>query len=135
MMKHNSVSVLSPPDGWACVESGIYRANFVSSTNVNFLRLAGIRTVVNMSTVNLRLGTVLVAAGIHVFQPCVSAARDDTESPEDDTRSQISDEIAKECLQYLLDKSHHPLVLTAPSSGGLEVATLVGCLRRLQVEV
>jgi hypothetical protein len=135
MMKASNLTALTPPDGWACVESGIYRANALSQANVSFFRLTGVRTVVNMSTVNLRLANSLSSAGMTVFQPCVSSARDDTESPEDDTRSQISDEIAKECLQYLLESSHHPLVLTAPNSGGLEVATLVGCLRRLQVRV
>ena len=47
-------------------------------------------------------------------------------------RSHISDEIAKDALQFVLNPSNHPLLLTVSSAGGLEVATLVGCLRRLQ---
>jgi len=50
------------------------------------------------------------------------------------TTTHISDEIIKESLQLLLDPSHQPLVLTVATtgSGTLEVATLVGCLRRMQ---
>mmetsp|Transcript_25633 Transcript_25633/g.57502 ORF Transcript_25633/g.57502 Transcript_25633/m.57502 type:complete len:227 (+) Transcript_25633:107-787(+) len=117
---------LVPPDGWAVVESGIYRATSLAQTHVSFLKLTGVRTVVNLSTAQLRLAGSLEASGIRVFQPCATQG---------EQRSQISDEIAKEALQFVLEPAHQPLALThstKEASGSLDVAALVGCLRRLQ---
>lgn len=81
-----------------------------------------------MAVSNLRQANVMETGGIRVFQPCASK----TSQTSVVARSQISDEIAKEALQFILEPSHQPLVLTVATSGSLEVATLVGCLRRLQ---
>jgi len=127
-----SKALLAPPDGWAVVEPQIYRAASIAQPHLPFLKLAGIRTVVNMSTTTLSLAAACVACGMQVYQPCATVvARDQSQ---DDQRSPVSDEIAKDALEFILSEDHHPLVLTGPyrGSSGLEVAALVGCLRRVQ---
>ena len=123
----HSGTLLCPPDGWAAVEGGsIFRCASISKADLTFLRLTGIRCVVNMSTHPLALAA---ANGMIVFQPCAGLDHASNE----DQRSQFSDEIAKDALEMILNKELYPLVLTGSrSSSGLEVAALVGCLRRVQ---
>ena len=45
--------------------------------------------------------------------------------------SSISHELIKEAMRYVLDVTHHPLLVMS-SSGTHQVGALVGCLRRLQ---
>ena len=151
-----------PPDGWAVVEPKIYRAAFLGVHHIHFLRSRGIKTVVNMSTDKLSQHVVQgmgkddnaapwSGEAITLLEPCApsggpmmtASGDEDTATPDlmvmaaaaanqEETRPQISDEIAKEALELILEPKHQPLVLTMAAPGGLEVCTLVGCLRRLQ---
>jgi hypothetical protein len=115
-------------------------ANGISSSHISFLKSVGIKTVINMSASNLRQATSLETTGIQVYQPAVKSSASSSSSSSHQsimanrTTTHISDEIIKESLQLLLDPSHQPLVLTVATTGSstLEVATLVGCLRRMQ---
>jgi hypothetical protein len=120
--------LLTPPEGWAVVEPGLFRSSYLTAGHLPFLTLTGVKTVVNMSTKSLGAAAALEAVDLRVFQPCVLASQATS-----DDRSQFGDEIVKDALEFILEKSHHPLVLTGVRpSNGLEVAALVGCLRRVQ---
>jgi hypothetical protein len=126
-------SLQQPPEGWAIVELSIYRATTITNSHIPFLKLKGCNTVVNLASQSFHgsLVNAIEAAGMGLYQPCVSQANLPAAST--DNRSQISDEIVKDVLEFVLEPSFQPLVLTGSrASNGVEVAALVGCLRRVQ---
>ena len=117
----------TPPEKFGCVERGLYRSAFPTTASHEYLKLLGLRTVVNLSQeLPMRavisgfedLGAELINLGLAVWtrpgQPS------------------ISHELIKEALQLVLDVQRQPVLLIS-ASGTHEVGTLVGCLRRLQV--
>lgn len=123
------LSQLQPPDGWALVEQHIYRSNSLSAQQLPFLKHIGICTIVSLSRDAVRetLATALEVESIALHQPCAPTHKNEMEA-----RVFISEEVVKETLQFALCPQNHPLLLTHANPGGLEVATLVGCLRRFQ---
>ena len=117
----------TPPEKFGCVERGLYRSAFPTTASHEYLKLLGLRTVVNLSQeLPMRavisgfedLGAELINLGLAVW------TRPD--------QPPISHELIKEALQLVLDVQRQP-VLMISASGTHEVGTLVGCLRRLQV--
>mmetsp|Transcript_7436 Transcript_7436/g.12582 ORF Transcript_7436/g.12582 Transcript_7436/m.12582 type:complete len:225 (-) Transcript_7436:71-745(-) len=115
-----------PPDKFGLVESQVYRSAFPTPASFEYLRLLGVRTVLNLSQeLPMRavishfeeIGAELKNIGLNVWT-----------HPRCPT---ISQELVKMALELLLDRTCHPLLVIS-SSGTHEVGTLVGCLRRIQ---
>ena len=119
-------AALVPCDNFGHVESNVYRSAFPNPESFDHLKLLSLRTVINLSQEALtRAATsffqenqvLLVDVGLQVWSHPKCAS--------------ISPELIKEAMSYVLDSSHHPLLVMS-SSGTHQVGTLVGCLRRLQ---
>ena len=115
-----------PPDKFGAIEPNVYRSAFPTPESFGHLKLLGLRTVVNLSQEALtRASTsffqenhvLLIDVGLHVWT--------------DPDCEPISHELIKEAMRYVLDATHHPLLVMS-SSGTHQVGVLVGCLRRLQ---
>jgi len=115
-----------PPDKFALVEPQVYRAAFPTPQSFEYLRLLGLRTILNLSQeLPMRavisqfeeMGAELNNVGLRVWTH--------PRCPP------ISNELVKAALQVLLDRSCHPILLMS-SSGTHQLGTIVGCLRRLQ---
>ena len=122
-MRH---SQLVPPDKFGAIETGVYRSAFPTPESFGHLKLLALRTVVNLSQEALTRATtsfflenhvLIVDVGLHVWTHPKCAP--------------ISDELIKEAMRYVLDMTHHPLLVMS-ASGTHQVGVLVGCLRRLQ---
>ncbi len=123
-MQHTNL--LAPPDKFGAIEVGVYRSAFPTPESFGHLKLLALRTVVNLSQEALTRATtcffqenhvLLVDVGLQVWTHPKCAP--------------ISHELIKEAMRYILDATHHPLLVMS-SSGTHQVGTLVGCLRRLQ---
>lgn len=117
---------LVPSDKFGAVEPGVYRSAFPNPESFGHLKLLSLRTVINLSQEALtRAATsfflenhvLLVDVGLQVWTHPSCAP--------------ISHELVKEAMRYVLDATHHPLLVMS-SSGTHQVGALVGCLRRLQ---
>ena len=118
--------VFLPPDKFGLVEPQVYRAAFPAPEHFGHLRQLSIRTVVNLSQEALTRGVLgffqesgvhVADVGLQVWTHPMCAA--------------ISTELVKEAMRFVLDRTHHPLLILS-SSGTHQVGALVGCLRRLQ---
>lgn len=115
-----------PPDRFGAVEPKVYRSAFPGPESFDHLRLLSLNTVVNLSQEALTRSAksffrendiTLADVGLQVWtHPAMPT---------------ISHELIKEALSYVLDPSHHPLLVVS-ASGTHQVGVLVGCLRRLQ---
>jgi len=115
------------------VETSIYRATVITNAHIPFLKLRGCNTVVNLASQSYHgsLVNAIEAAGMGLYQPCISSSN--LSAASSDYRSQISDEIVKDALEFILEPSFQPLVLTGSrTSNGIELAVLVGCMRRVE---
>jgi hypothetical protein len=121
-----AASSFCPPDRYGLIEPGLYRSAFPSPDSFGHLRLLGLRTVVNLSQEALTRAAagflaenniLLADVGLQVW----------THPKCDD----ISHELIKEAMGFVLDNKYHPLLVVS-ASGTHQVGALVGCLRRLQ---
>ena len=118
--------LLVPPGKYGLVEPGVHRSAFPSPASFRFLRLLGLRTVLNLSREKpMRTVTNFFSeAGIEVVDVGLGVWTHEDSRP-------ISEELIKGALELLLDRARHPLLVLS-SSGTHQTGTLVGCLRRSQ---
>lgn len=108
----------SPPDGWSCVDDAIYRANTILPSHFPFLKCMGIRSVVNVTSPSKSLQLAADSSSILLIEF-------------NSTSTIMSDTIAQEVIAFTMCPLNQPLLISASSPGCVEVATIVGCLRRI----
>lgn len=105
------MSILAPPHAFAIVERGVYRSNMPHPTDMPFLLRLGLRTVVILSPEQpLRaVSEQFEAANVRVCQLAGTLPAQDT------TWKPVHDEIIKEALELVLDRTIHPILLLCTS--------------------
>lgn len=117
---------LEPPEWYSIVSDGIGRCGALSFNNFSFLALQGYKKFLFLCEDEPHQSTVAFMEKNHIGVKKI---------PFYEGRARLSwrtqmDEVMKETLEYLLDKSNHPVLITSTSS--LTLCTVIGCLRRLQ---
>jgi protein tyrosine/serine phosphatase len=120
-----------PPALFGIVQPGVYRSNAPVDENLPFLALLNLRSVLYLSPEVLLKSVVDFFAGDE-SQRKVKLIEHGLESwRPDPSWTPVCDEFIKTALELILDIKNHP-VLVCCTSGILQTAPLVGCLRRLQ---
>lgn len=123
-----AMSYRAPPL-FGIVQPGIYRSNAPVDENLPFLARLNLKTVLYLSPEVLLKSVVDFLAG---GQNKVKLIEHGLESwRPDPSWTPICDEFIKTALELILDVKNHP-VLICCTSGILQTAPVVGCLRRLQ---
>ncbi|KAJ1936829.1 hypothetical protein FBU59_004934 [Linderina macrospora] len=127
-MKEYPEYFVEVPEAFAMVEDGVYRCSGVLTQNqIKYLDTLNLKTVVILSVEGpsrlfaqyvRRRGIQKLHLGMTRWQSNLGW-------------KPVSEELIKEALQSVLDKTNHPLLIVC-SSGVRETGTLVGCLRKLQ---
>jgi len=118
---------LCPPTVFGIVEPKVYRTNSLYPINFPFIKMLGLKTVVQLSpevpikavTQFLEENNIkLIHLGLKAWKP-------------DLTWKPVTEELMKEALEIVLDVNTYPVMVTC-TTGVHQTGVLVGCLRRLQ---
>eukprot|EP00026_Physarum_polycephalum_P015551 Phypoly_transcript_16261.p1 GENE.Phypoly_transcript_16261~~Phypoly_transcript_16261.p1 ORF type:complete len:193 (+),score=32.06 Phypoly_transcript_16261:117-695(+) len=124
---HQIPQQLCPPAAFGIIEPGIYRTNSLYPANFPYVKLLGLKTMVQLSpevpikavTQFLEENNVkLIHLGLKAWKP-------------DTTWKPVTEELIKEALEIVLNSENHPVMVTC-TSGVHQTGVLVGCLRRIQ---
>ncbi|XP_078432846.1 inositol diphosphatase DSP1-like isoform X2 [Wolffia australiana] len=125
--------LLTPPKNFAMVESGIYRSEFVESSNYSFLDSLNLRSILCLCKESHSEATeeFISSRGIRLFQLNIDCRKGSLVGDDE--------EAIAEALKILTDSTNHP-VLIQYQSGKVSIASqftragciLVGCFRKLQ---
>jgi len=118
---------LSPPALFGIIEPQLYRTNSLYPVNFPFIKMLGLKTVVQLSP------EVPIKAVSNFFQENnINLIHLGLKSWNvDSSWKPLTDELVKECLEIVLNYDYYPLMITC-TSGVHQSGVLVGCLRRLQ---
>ncbi|EGC37492.1 hypothetical protein DICPUDRAFT_22039, partial [Dictyostelium purpureum] len=116
-----------PPAIFGTIEPQLYRTNSLYPANFPFIKLLGLKTVVQLSP------EVPIKAVSSFFQENnINLIHLGLKSWKVDSNwKPLTDELIKECLEIVLNYDYYPLMITC-TSGVHQTGVLVGCLRRLQ---
>ncbi|KYQ89847.1 Arf guanyl-nucleotide exchange factor [Tieghemostelium lacteum] len=120
---------LSPPSLFGIVEPQLYRTNSLYPVNFPFIKMLGLKTVIQLSPeVPIKaVSTFFEENSINLIHLGLKSWKVDTSS----SWKPITEELIKECLEFVLNYDYYPLMITC-TSGVHQTGVLVGCLRRLQ---
>ncbi|KAF2070151.1 hypothetical protein CYY_008536 [Polysphondylium violaceum] len=118
---------LSPPALFGIIEPQLYRTNSLYPVNFPFIKMLGLKTVVQLSP------EVPIKAVSNFFQENnINLIHLGLKSWNvDSSWKPLTDELVKECLEIVLNYDYYPLMITC-TSGVHQSGVLVGCLRRIQ---
>ncbi|EAL67263.1 hypothetical protein DDB_G0280073 [Dictyostelium discoideum AX4] len=118
---------LSPPALFGTIEPLLYRTNSLYPANFPFIKLLGLKTVVQLSPeVPIKaVSSFFQENNINLIHLGLKSWKVDI------SWKPLTDELIKECLEIVLNYDYYPLMITC-TSGVHQTGVLVGCLRRLQ---
>lgn len=119
-----------PPDHFAIVESGVYRASLPqSSSHFSFLSHLALKSILNISQEIPSKQLLQFCANNSIelknfgMSPKIVASSF--------KHAHVREELVKESLECIINHDNHPMVIVCAT--GLHITgTIVGCLRRLQ---
>ncbi|GAM26203.1 hypothetical protein SAMD00019534_093780, partial [Acytostelium subglobosum LB1] len=126
-MQQQGPPQLSPPALFGIIEPQLYRTNSLYPVNFPFIKMLGLKTVVQLSPeVPIKaVTTFLEENNINLIHLGLKAWKADT------SWKPVTEELIKETMEIVLNYDFYPLMITC-TSGIHQTGVLVGCLRRLQ---
>ncbi|RLN50540.1 hypothetical protein BBJ29_009127 [Phytophthora kernoviae] len=123
----NTLPSMNPPLFFEIVEDQVYRSNKCDASSFPFLATLQLNTVVYLSYDDLSRDLAAFFAEkeinmIHLGMKYRTASSQ---------WKGISEGMAKETIEYILDQRHHPILVMC-KTGVHFAGTMIGCLRRLQ---
>lgn len=119
--------IITPPDHFAVVEPGLYRASLPKANNFPYIRSLCLKHVVILSAERPQRSVInffednrirILHTGLYAWIP-------------DGSWKPIAEEVVKESLEILLRGDNYPILVC--DVGGMHlVGMVIGCLRRLQ---
>jgi tyrosine-protein phosphatase SIW14 len=120
-------AILTPPEAFAQVEPDLYRAKQILPPHFEYLKRLKLRTLVKLTS-EAPFKAVVSFCDENNVQLVHLGAR---KWKADTSWKPITEELVKEALEIVLDRTRHPVLLMC-SSGMSQTAVVVACLRRLQ---
>ncbi|KAK9470988.1 tyrosine phosphatase family-domain-containing protein [Dipodascopsis tothii] len=115
--------MLAPPEMFGIVEDKIYRCSEVDALNFPFLQTLSLRTILSISQERPSASVEAFAKenAIDIVHKQLPSWR-----LSDEAWKLLPDDVVQDCLEYVLDTQHHPLLIIDMS------CTFIGVLRKVQ---
>lgn len=131
---------LNPPFFFGTVESLVYRSNICTSSSFEFLKHLNLNTILYLhspedhhdSRLSPALTEFITENDITCLHLGANVDPADARSSGSSTKhwKPISEDIVKEAIESMLDRSNHPILIMCKTGVHL-TGTVIGCLRRL----
>lgn len=118
---------MRPPDNFAVVEPGLYRASLPHANNFSFIRSLCLKRVILLAPERPQkiIVNLLDEHKIHLAHTGLHAWTSDT------SWKPMAEEVVKESLEMILTREYYPMMVCDVGGRHL-VGMVIGCLRRLQ---
>lgn len=119
--------VITPPENFALVESGLFRSSLPDIGNFSFIRTLNLKHVIILSA-ERPVRSVAALFEKHNIQVSHTGLHAWTS---ESSWKPISEEVVKQSMEIILHRDNHPMLVC--DVGGMHlVGMVIGCLRRLQ---